>query len=232
MTDKKKMTAYNPSAATDGKQSKSNKPNNIITEKHEGRNTQNVNIFREVKNRIGMADAARLYGVNISRGGLVNCIFHNDRHPSMKLYGDHYHCFACGAHGDVIAFTAQLYGLSPIDAARKLAGDFGIEVGSVPASKPPEIRKQEPYMTENEAFILIRDYVSALKTYRRMYCPGSPTEELHPLYIRALRELPVYENHLDILTSGSKEDKTDFLLNGRRFFDELRAKLRSARLAV
>lgn len=74
-------------------------------------------------------------------------------------------------------------------------------------------------MTENEAFILIRDYVSALKTYRRMYCPGSPTEELHPLYVRALHELPVYENYLDILTSGSKEEKADFLLNGRRFFD-------------
>ena len=68
MTGKKKMTAYNPSAASDGKQSKSNKPNNIITEKGGGRNTQNANIFREVKNRIGMADAARLYGVNISRG--------------------------------------------------------------------------------------------------------------------------------------------------------------------
>lgn len=120
MTDKKKMTAYNPSAASDGKQSKSNKPNNIITEKVGGRNTQNANIFREVKSRVNMAEAARLYGVNIRRGGLINCIFHNDRHPSMKLYGDHYHCFACGAHGDVIAFTAQLYGLSPIDPRESL----------------------------------------------------------------------------------------------------------------
>lgn len=65
MTDKKKMTAYNPSAASDGKQSKSNKPNNIITEKVGGRNTQNANIFREVKSRVNMAEAARLYGVNI-----------------------------------------------------------------------------------------------------------------------------------------------------------------------
>ena len=36
------------------------------------------------------------------------CPFHNDKTPSMKL-DRRYHCFGCGADGDVIDFTAALY---------------------------------------------------------------------------------------------------------------------------
>jgi DNA primase len=30
------------------------------------------------------------------------CPFHPDKNPSFAVYDDHYHCFACGAHGDAI----------------------------------------------------------------------------------------------------------------------------------
>lgn len=43
----------------------------------------------------------------------------------MKLYGDHFHCFGCGAHGDVIDLTAGLLSCSKGEAARRLAADFG-----------------------------------------------------------------------------------------------------------
>lgn len=43
----------------------------------------------------------------------------------MKLYGDHFHCFGCGAHGDVIDLTAGLLGYSKAEAARRLEADFG-----------------------------------------------------------------------------------------------------------
>ena len=36
------------------------------------------------------------------------CPFHNDKTPSMKL-DQRYHCFGCGADGDVIDFAAALY---------------------------------------------------------------------------------------------------------------------------
>ena len=48
------------------------------------------------------------------------CPFHNEDTPSLKLYDDHYHCFACGAHGDVINFVADLTGLRTYDAAKQL----------------------------------------------------------------------------------------------------------------
>ena len=43
----------------------------------------------------------------------------------MKLYGDHFHCYGCGAHGDVIDLTTALLGCSESEAARRLEADFG-----------------------------------------------------------------------------------------------------------
>src|SRR5579864_4591893 len=33
------------------------------------------------------------------------CPFHREKTPSFYVYADHYHCFGCGAHGDVVAWA-------------------------------------------------------------------------------------------------------------------------------
>lgn len=53
------------------------------------------------------------------------CPFHDDKHPSMKV-DRRFHCFGCQADGDVIDFTARLFGLNKKDAALKLAEDFSV----------------------------------------------------------------------------------------------------------
>lgn len=61
--------------------------------------------------------------------------------PSMKLNKDYFYCFGCGAHGDVIEFTARLFGLGSYEAAKKLAHDFGLDPDKPPAAaalKKPE----------------------------------------------------------------------------------------------
>ena len=85
-----------------------------------------MNVFETVKTSVNTREAAARYGVEVNRHGKALCPFHNDRHPSLFLDDDHYHCFACGEHGDVIDLTAKLYSLSLYDAAKKLAYDFGI----------------------------------------------------------------------------------------------------------
>lgn len=32
------------------------------------------------------------------------CPFHSDKDPSFAVYSDHFHCYGCGAHGDIIDF--------------------------------------------------------------------------------------------------------------------------------
>jgi DNA primase len=54
---------------------------------------------------------------------------HPDNLPSMHLYDDHVHCFACGFHGDVTDVWAAMRGFDrPLEAALDLAREFGIEL--------------------------------------------------------------------------------------------------------
>ena len=97
-----------------------------------------MNVFGTVKTSINTREVAERYGVEVNRHGKALCPFHNDCHPSLFVDDDHYHCFACGEHGDVIDFTAKLYGLKLYEAAQKLAYDFGIT-----QDKPPDKVMQE-----------------------------------------------------------------------------------------
>jgi DNA primase len=65
------------------------------------------------------------------------CPFHSEKTPSFTVNDDKgfYHCFGCGAHGDVISFVMESEGLSFPEAIEKLAGEAGLEV---PRSTPEE----------------------------------------------------------------------------------------------
>ena len=79
--------------------------------------------YNKIKRTISPIEVAQRYGT--VKHGFMRCPFHADRTPSLKLYGDHFHCFGCGAHGDVIDLTAGLLGCSKSEAARRLEADFG-----------------------------------------------------------------------------------------------------------
>ncbi len=93
-----------------------------------------MNVFEAVKQSVTTRQAAEHYGIHVGRNGRMACCpFHNDKTPSMKL-DRRYHCFGCGADGDVIDFVAALYGLGKKEAAVQLANDFGL---SYEDWKPP-----------------------------------------------------------------------------------------------
>ena len=77
-----------------------------------------MNLFEIVKYGVSCREAAERYGVEVNHYGMALCPFHNDRHPSLYVADDHYHCFACGEHGDVIDFAAKLFGLPLYEAAQ------------------------------------------------------------------------------------------------------------------
>lgn len=58
------------------------------------------------------------------------CPFHKEKTPSFTVNDEKgfYHCFGCGAHGDVIAFEMQSGSLSFREAVEKLAAEAGMEV--------------------------------------------------------------------------------------------------------
>jgi DNA primase len=72
-----------------------------------------------------------------SRDYIGLCPFHKEKSPSFNVVEDKgfYHCFGCGAHGDVIAFVMQTGNLGFPEAIEQLAGEAGLEV---PRASPQE----------------------------------------------------------------------------------------------
>lgn len=56
------------------------------------------------------------------------CPFHSEKTPSFTVSEDKgfYHCFGCGAHGDVVKFVMETEGLSFPEAVERLAGEAGM----------------------------------------------------------------------------------------------------------
>jgi DNA primase len=66
------------------------------------------------------------------------CPFHQDSSPSCHIYDDSFHCYACGAHGDVLDWLEQVHGLSKADAIKELERRSGMATAQTvkPVSKP------------------------------------------------------------------------------------------------
>jgi DNA primase len=70
------------------------------------------------------------------------CPFHDEKTPSFTVSDakGFYHCFGCGAHGDVIRWMTDQRGLSFMDAVKELAAEAGLEV---PAADPRAAKAAE-----------------------------------------------------------------------------------------
>ena len=65
------------------------------------------------------------------------CPFHTEKTPSFHVYPDNsYHCFGCGAHGDVIDFVAGIEHIEPAEAIRRLTG------GVAPSLSPDDFERR------------------------------------------------------------------------------------------
>ena len=116
-----------------------------------------MRIFEIVKENVNLREAAELYGIDVNRYGRALCPFHNDRNPSLYVADDHYYCFACGEHGDVIDFVSRLFQLSPYDAAQKLMADFHLNPDKPPSAAAlhaRRIRTEAQQLMENRAAVL------------------------------------------------------------------------------
>ena len=168
---------------------------------------QRPNLFHAVKAAVTTRQLAELYGLRPDRRGMVCCPFHGDKHPSMKV-DTRFHCFACGADGDVIDFAARLHGLSKRDAARRIAGEVGVEPSQaacgvqLPRRGSPWQRGKAPAPntgtnptalssgceTERVSPELapLQQTLAQIRQNKTQYAPKDPTEPLHPKFCEAV----------------------------------------------
>jgi DNA primase len=89
-------------------------------------------VIEDVKERV---DAAAVFARHIElrpsgSGFVARCPFHEDHTPSFRVYPAkaRYHCFGCGAHGDVFEFLQRLSGKTFPAVVRELAAEAGVTV--------------------------------------------------------------------------------------------------------
>ena len=173
-----------------------------------------MRIFEIIKENVNLREAAERYGVEVNHYGMALCPFHNDRHPSLYVADDHYYCFACGEHGDVIDFTAKLFQLSLYDAARKLAEDFYLSPDKPPSAAAlhaKRIRTEAQQLMENErlCFSVLSDYARVLRDWKMRYTPQSPDVPVHAWFVEACHKLDQAEYYLDILCAGDSFERAE-----------------------
>lgn len=167
-----------------------------------------MDLFTQIKMGVSVKEAAEYYGLEVNRGNMVCCPFHNDRTPSMKLNEDYFYCFGCGAHGDVVALIAQLFNIPPAEAAKKLAADFGIA-----EQKPSVLAKLQRGKSQAEAerrcFRVLGDYLQILQDWKEHCSPQSPEDSIDPRYAEACHMLERIGNMLDILACGTPQERAE-----------------------
>ena len=168
-------------------------------------------VFEAVKQSITVREAAERYGIEVKRGGMACCPFHDDKNPSMKLNEEYFYCFGCGATGDVIDLTARLYNLSPKEAAEKLAQDFGLIYDSQAPPRRRYVRQKTEAQKFQEnwdhAFLVLANYFHLLRKWEAGYTPKTPEEPMHPRFLEAVQQKDYIGYLLDSFLEDSPEEQ-------------------------
>ena len=171
-------------------------------------------VFEVVKQSVTAREAAELYGIAVGRGGMACCPFHDDRHPSMKVDA-RFHCFGCGADGDVIDFTARLYDLSPKEAAEKLAQDFGLSYDSKAPPRRNYVQQKSEAQARKEkrehGWRVLTDYYHLLRKWEADYSPKTPDEDPHPRFLEAIQKKDYMGYLLDTFLDSSTEEQDQWI---------------------
>lgn len=160
----------------------------------------------EIKSRVSMPEMMGRYGFELDRSGFCKCPLHSEKSGSFKAYpGDRgFSCFGCGAHGSVIDFVMQYFGLTFQDAISKINGDFslGLPIGERISLR--QRREMERHQRERKAKMECRqaehdrltdEYWAAFDVWKRYdtnkreYAPKSPSEDFHPLFVEAVKNI-------------------------------------------
>lgn len=179
-----------------------------------------INYADEIKRAVTARELFEFYGFEINRAGFCRSPFAtNDKTPSLKVYGGArgWHDFSSGKGGDVIAFVREYFGLSFLDAQKKINDDFrlGFPIGEKLTTaqqreadrKAAERRKaqKEREAAYNRVLTAYHDALDKwieLDIMRRETAPKSPSEPISPNYLYAINHIDAAGYELDLASEA------------------------------
>lgn len=188
---------------------------------------------------VSIYDAMNAYSPRkISSKGMCCCPIHNESHPSCKVYPNNsFHCFACGANGNVIGLVKSLYSIKYREALDKIAKDFGIsEIISEEERRAIEKKQkaeQEKRNYELRQKAIVRTYTDKLSDtliLARKKCsywykkPMLSTEEMDEYAkekqkIKQLEKIYTELNRLDLM--GEPRKTSEVIAEYKEFLETL-----------
>lgn len=87
------------------------------------------------------------------------CPFHNEKTPSFCVNNGWYHCFGCGASGDVVKFVMEMESVSFYDAVKILADKVGLQL--------PEVKLDPEYAKKKEHSDVLKQLMRDVARYYR-----------------------------------------------------------------
>ena len=135
---------------------------------------------------------------------------------------ERFKCFACGEYGDGINFVAKLYGLSLLNAAKRIADNFNLSYdnnkGIRSTKSIKQVKSDRVIFTEKKRDLLsaLSALVSTIALAEREYTPSDPEDATwHPFYIEAMQMkdyvLYLYDYVLFEISTAELEKEMDEL---------------------
>ena len=178
---------------------------------------EKVDVFYSVK-QIPFPEVQAAFNGEEPKRGKMLCLFHSEKTASFQVYDDGFKCFGCGVHGDGIDFVARLENVSLLEAARMIAERFNLPVDR-PATrqdrqKVNELRRRRNInkmykVMEQKAFLNLIEYRDTVN-----FIVNSCWPDLDDATVRKVNKLPMVEEYLRILSTGSKDERLAMLREG------------------
>ena len=168
----------------------------------------------KIKSMVSMPEMMEHYGFSLNRSGFCKCPFHSERSASFKAYPGTrgYYCFGCNQSGSVIDFVMKFFGLSFVDAIKKINEDFslGLPIGEkldrrkqIEINRQAFMRKRALDAEKAEHERIDNAYWAAFEEWKRLddnkrnFAPKTPSEPLQPLFVEALKNISGAEYRLE-----------------------------------
>lgn len=117
--------------------------------------------LEELKYKCDLVEVISQYVPLQKKGGRYFgcCPFHNEKTPSFCVNNDWYHCFGCGATGDVVKFVMEMESVSFYDAVKLLADKVGMQL--------PEVKLDPEYAKKKEHSDVLKQLMRDVARYYR-----------------------------------------------------------------
>lgn len=155
----------------------------------------------EILQTVSLRQVLAEYGVRVNRSGFCQCVKHNEKTASMKIYDktNTFYCFGCHESGDVFDVVMALDKVDFNEAFKRLGGTYGRKPTNYALSK--YTRQRRTQRTKEKREKLRKDFIRAAVKLRLARAAVNRTRPLSDAWCRAVK----WYEYCDYLTDEAEQ---------------------------